>query len=104
MSYWPQVKKAVGASEKIFEYVERKPDTPPDGLDAPQALEGHVHFKNITFAYPKRPDTNVLKVRIKKILNAEFNSLTRNVLRTKSRRCLRFGKQPRRTGISWQCA
>ncbi|KAA0702664.1 Antigen peptide transporter 1 [Triplophysa tibetana] len=61
MSYWPQVKKAVGASEKIFEYVERKPDTPPDGSDAPQALKGHVLFKNITFAYPKRPDTNVLK-------------------------------------------
>ncbi|KAI7806642.1 antigen peptide transporter 1 [Triplophysa rosa] len=61
MSYWPQVKKAVGASEKIFEYVERKPDTPPDGSYAPQALKGHVHFKNMTFAYPKRPDTNVLK-------------------------------------------
>lgn len=61
MSYWPQVKKAVGASEKIFEYVERKPDIPPDGSYAPQALKGHVQFKNITFAYPKRPDTDVLK-------------------------------------------
>ncbi|XP_051577068.1 antigen peptide transporter 1 [Myxocyprinus asiaticus] len=61
MSCWPHVKKAVGASEKIFEYVDRKPDIPPDGSLAPQALKGHVHFKNITFAYPKRPDTNVLK-------------------------------------------
>ncbi|RXN24583.1 antigen peptide transporter 1 [Labeo rohita] len=61
MSYWPHVKKAVGASEKIFEYVDRTPDTPPDGSLAPKTLKGHVQFKNITFAYPKRPDTNVLK-------------------------------------------
>ncbi|XP_067303867.1 antigen peptide transporter 1 [Pseudorasbora parva] len=61
MSYWPHVKKAVGASEKIFEYVDRKPDVPPDGSLAPRALKGHVCFKNITFAYPKRPDTDVLK-------------------------------------------
>ncbi|KAL1258660.1 hypothetical protein QQF64_009237 [Cirrhinus molitorella] len=61
MSYWPHVKKAVGASEKIFEYVDRKPDIPPDGSLAPKTLKGHVQFKNITFAYPKRPDTNVLK-------------------------------------------
>ncbi|XP_056330772.1 antigen peptide transporter 1 [Danio aesculapii] len=61
MSYWPHVKKAVGASEKIFEYVDRKPDVPPDGSLAPKTLKGHVQFRNITFAYPKRPDTNVLK-------------------------------------------
>ncbi|XP_016136985.1 antigen peptide transporter 1-like [Sinocyclocheilus grahami] len=61
MSYWPDVKKAVGASEKIFEYVDRKPDIPPNGSLAPQTLKGHVQFKKITFAYPKRPDTDVLK-------------------------------------------
>uniref|UniRef100_A0A672SFG9 Transporter 1, ATP binding cassette subfamily B member n=1 Tax=Sinocyclocheilus grahami TaxID=75366 RepID=A0A672SFG9_SINGR len=61
MSYWPHVKKAVGASEKIFEYVDRKPDIPLDGSLTPQSLKGHVQFKNITFAYPKRPDTDVLK-------------------------------------------
>ncbi|XP_067268387.1 antigen peptide transporter 1 [Chanodichthys erythropterus] len=61
MSYWPHVKKAVGASEKIFEYVDRKPEIPPDGSLAPPTLKGHVRFENITFAYPKRPDTNVLK-------------------------------------------
>lgn len=66
MSYWPHVKKAVGASEKIFEYVDRKPEIPPDGTLAPQTLNGHVRFENITFAYPKRPDTNVLKVWVEK--------------------------------------
>ncbi|KAI5092398.1 antigen peptide transporter 1 [Silurus meridionalis] len=61
MSYYPRVKKAVGASEKIFEYVDRKPDVPPDGSLAPKTLSGHVRFDNITFAYPTRQDENVLK-------------------------------------------
>uniref|UniRef100_A0A8C9WPX5 Transporter 1, ATP-binding cassette, sub-family B (MDR/TAP) n=1 Tax=Scleropages formosus TaxID=113540 RepID=A0A8C9WPX5_SCLFO len=62
MSYYPHVKKAVGASEKIFEYVDRQPQVPPEGSLAPKVLRGNVHMKNITFAYPKRPDTPVLKV------------------------------------------
>lgn len=62
MSYYPRVKKAVGASEKIFEYVDRKPDVPPEGSLAPKTLRGHVRFDNVTFAYPTRPAENVLKV------------------------------------------
>ncbi|XP_052473394.1 antigen peptide transporter 1 isoform X3 [Carassius gibelio] len=61
MSTWPKLMKAVGASEKNFEYIDRKPDIPPDGSLAPETLKGHVQFKNITFAYPKQPDTEVLK-------------------------------------------
>lgn len=62
MSYYPRVKKAIGASEKIFEYVDRKPDVPPEGSLAPEKLEGHVRFNNVTFAYPTRPNENILKV------------------------------------------
>ncbi|KAI4881858.1 hypothetical protein NFI96_011953 [Prochilodus magdalenae] len=61
MSYWPRVKKAVGASQKIFEYVDRQPDIPPEGHLAPEKLQGRVRFNNITFAYPTRPGENVLK-------------------------------------------
>ncbi|XP_026868099.2 antigen peptide transporter 1 isoform X1 [Electrophorus electricus] len=61
ISYYPHVKKAIGASEKIFEYVDRKPDIPPEGTLAPDALEGHVRFNNVTFAYPSRPGENILK-------------------------------------------
>ncbi|XP_060756352.1 antigen peptide transporter 1 [Neoarius graeffei] len=61
MSYYPRVKKAVGASEKIFEYVDRKPDVPPEGSLAPKTLRGHVHFNNITFVYPTRAGENILK-------------------------------------------
>lgn len=60
MNYYPHVKKAIGASEKIFEYVDRSPDVPPDGTLAPQGLHGHIQFQNVTFSYPKRPDTKVL--------------------------------------------
>lgn len=62
MSYYPRVKKAVGASEKIFEYVDRKPDVPPEGSLAPKTLRGHVRFNNITFVYPTRSGENILKV------------------------------------------
>lgn len=62
MSYFPLVKKAVGASEKIFEYVDRKPDVPPEGSLAPKTLRGHVRFNDVTFAYPTRPNERVLDV------------------------------------------
>ncbi|XP_049323527.1 antigen peptide transporter 1 [Astyanax mexicanus] len=61
MSYYPRVKKAIGASEKIFEYVERQPDIPPEGSLAPEKLKGHVRFNNVTFAYPTRANENILK-------------------------------------------
>ncbi|TSK20139.1 Antigen peptide transporter 1 [Bagarius yarrelli] len=61
MSCYPRVKTAVGKSEKIFEYVDRKPDVLPEGSLAPETFRGHVLFNNITFAYPTRPDENVLK-------------------------------------------
>lgn len=53
MRYYPQVKKAIGASEKIFEYLDRKPQVPPDGTLAPENLQGHIQFKNVTFSYNK---------------------------------------------------
>nr|XP_061789441.1 antigen peptide transporter 1-like [Nerophis lumbriciformis] len=53
MHCYPSVKKAVGSSEKIFEYLDRKPQVPPDGTLAPDDLKGHVQFKNVTFAYSK---------------------------------------------------
>lgn len=51
MRHYPQVKKAIGASEKIFEYLDRKPQVPPDGTLAPENLQGHIQFKNVTFSY-----------------------------------------------------
>ena len=64
MNYYPHVKKAIGGSEKIFEYVDRSPEIPSDGTLAPQKLNGNVEFQNVTFSYPKRPDTAILKVSV----------------------------------------
>ncbi|KAJ7985442.1 hypothetical protein DPEC_G00352080 [Dallia pectoralis] len=61
MSYYPRVMRAIGGSQKIFEYVDRTPQVPEDGSLAPQTLKGHVQFKNVTFSYPTREDTAVLK-------------------------------------------
>ncbi|XP_059826588.1 antigen peptide transporter 1 isoform X3 [Hypanus sabinus] len=58
---YPHVKKAVGASEKVFEYMDRKPAMPPVGTLRPTKLKAHIEFRNVTFAYPKQPDVPVLK-------------------------------------------
>ncbi|XP_068179067.1 antigen peptide transporter 1 [Antennarius striatus] len=55
---YPDVKKAIGASVKIFEYLDRKPKIPPEGTLAPQNLNGHVQFRNVTFSYPGKKDEN----------------------------------------------
>ncbi|OCT67846.1 hypothetical protein XELAEV_180391471mg, partial [Xenopus laevis] len=58
---YPEVRKAVGSSEKIFQYMDRKPQSPAPGSLAPQDLKGIVRFQNVTFAYPTRPDSLVLQ-------------------------------------------
>ncbi|XP_062894961.1 antigen peptide transporter 1-like [Mobula hypostoma] len=58
---YPHVKKAVGASEKVFEYMDRKSVMPPVGTLRPAKLKAHIEFRNVTFAYPRQPDLPVLK-------------------------------------------
>lgn len=65
MRYYPEVKKAIGASEKIFEYLDRKPEVPPEGTLAPKVLKGNIQFKNVRFSYSGKDTTEeklVLKV------------------------------------------
>ncbi len=54
--------QGVGAAEKVFEYLDRDPKHPADGTEAPDTCAGLVEFKDIMFAYPTRPETDVLKV------------------------------------------
>lgn len=63
MRYYPEVKKAIGGSEKIFEYLDRKPVIPPDGTLAPENLKGRIQFKNVTFSYPGKTDENNLVLK-----------------------------------------
>lgn len=60
MHYYPAVRKAIGASEKIFEYLDRKPKIPPEGTLAPRNLKGHIQFKNVTFLYSGSTDEKLV--------------------------------------------
>ncbi|XP_072497782.1 antigen peptide transporter 1-like isoform X1 [Notamacropus eugenii] len=55
------VHKAVGSSEKIFEYLDRIPQCPSSGPLAPPTLHGLVEFQDVFFSYPSRPDVLVLQ-------------------------------------------
>lgn len=61
--------QGVGAAEKVFEYIDRKPKHNLDGQEAPEMLQGLVEFRNVTFAYPTRPETDVLKVSLHVLLH-----------------------------------
>ncbi|ELV12571.1 Antigen peptide transporter 1, partial [Tupaia chinensis] len=61
LSTYPSVQKAVGSSEKIFEYLDRTPRCPPSGQLTSLNLKGHVQFQDVSFAYPNRPDVSVLQ-------------------------------------------
>uniref|UniRef100_A0A8C7YEN9 Transporter 1, ATP-binding cassette, sub-family B (MDR/TAP) n=1 Tax=Oryzias sinensis TaxID=183150 RepID=A0A8C7YEN9_9TELE len=63
MRYYPEVKKAIGASEKIFEYLDREPQKPPSGTLEPQVLKGHIQFKKVSFSYSGRSDENSLVLK-----------------------------------------
>lgn len=68
-SVYTGLMQGVGAAEKVFEYIDRKPKRTLDGQEAPDILQGLVEFKNVTFAYPTRPETNVLKVSLHVLLS-----------------------------------
>ncbi|ERE88231.1 antigen peptide transporter 1-like protein [Cricetulus griseus] len=61
LSCYPWMQKAVGSSEKIFEYLDRTPCSPLSGSLAPLNMEGLVEFQDVSFAYPNYPDVQVLQ-------------------------------------------
>ncbi|KAF3696191.1 ATP-binding cassette sub-family B member 9 ATP-binding cassette transporter 9 [Channa argus] len=60
-SVYTGLMQGVGAAEKVFEYLDRKPKHSADGTEAPDKCSGLVEFKDITFAYPTRPEAEILK-------------------------------------------
>lgn len=52
--------RAVGASERVFEIIERQPSMNISGGLSPSSLTGHVQFNNVTFTYPARKDKVIL--------------------------------------------
>ncbi|CAN9512873.1 unnamed protein product [Ophioblennius macclurei] len=60
-SVYTGLMQGVGAAEKVFEYLDRKPEHVPDGAEAPETCDGLVEFRDVAFAYPTRPETEILK-------------------------------------------
>lgn len=54
--------QGVGAAEKVFEYLDREPKRPAEGTEAPDTCSGLVEFRDVTFSYPSRPESQILQV------------------------------------------
>lgn len=55
--------RAVGASDRVVELMDRKPDINIIGgaKFEKKNLKGRIDFKNVNFSYPTRPDVPILK-------------------------------------------
>jgi ABC-type multidrug transport system fused ATPase/permease subunit len=58
-SLWGDLMAGVGASHRIFEIIEREPAFADVG-NSPTVGQGEVEFSHVRFAYPTRPDLEVL--------------------------------------------
>ena len=54
---------AVGAADKVLELIHRKPEMLPEGTLVPEKFEGSIEMRDVHFAYPPRPDTQVRACR-----------------------------------------
>ncbi len=69
-----EIKKIMKNLNKFFALLERKPKMNLEGKVVPHNLDGKLEFKNVSFTYPSRPETQVLKVILKTILTTTKNS------------------------------
>lgn len=58
---YAQLQRTIGASERILEILEEKSEVDLDAEIDVQKITGDISFENIDFAYPSRPDVEVLK-------------------------------------------
>jgi ABC-type multidrug transport system fused ATPase/permease subunit len=55
--------QSVGASRKVFEYIDKQPSIDMNGTYMPEKVSGRIEFRNVDFSYPTRPDIPILKVK-----------------------------------------
>ena len=58
---WTDLQRAAGAAERVFDLLHRPPQIPDSGGRELEKVAGRVAFEDVSFAYPTRPDTLVLK-------------------------------------------
>ncbi|XP_061875885.1 LOW QUALITY PROTEIN: antigen peptide transporter 1-like [Colius striatus] len=52
LRYYPNMTKAVGSSEKIFEFLDQEEQVTPRGTLVPDVLQGHLQLEDVWFSYP----------------------------------------------------
>ncbi|HET9689373.1 MAG TPA: ATP-binding cassette domain-containing protein, partial [Pseudolabrys sp.] len=59
---WGEIAQASGAAERLFEIIDAEPQikAPPRPLALPKPAAGEVAFRDVDFAYPGRPNLQVL--------------------------------------------
>lgn len=58
---YAKIQKAVGATEHLMDILDETAEDISFNNNEQRLIEGHIAFKNLTFAYPSRPDINVIK-------------------------------------------
>ncbi len=60
---WGEVQQAAGAAERLAELLAVRPEiaSPPTPAPLPVPPQGRLEFKDVTFAYPTRPDAPALQ-------------------------------------------
>ncbi|NXN93174.1 TAP1 protein, partial [Rhinopomastus cyanomelas] len=56
LHYYPNMNKAVGSSEKIFEFLEQEEQAAPVGTLAPDVLQGHLRLEEVWFSYSEHQE------------------------------------------------
>jgi ATP-binding cassette subfamily B (MDR/TAP) protein 9 len=53
---------AAGASQSVFDYLDRKPLQRPSGKLQPNEFRGEIEFNNVSLVYPARPTEIAVQV------------------------------------------
>src|SRR5438105_206744 len=57
---WADFMRALGAAERVFELLDRKPSMAPSGGVQLEKVSGAVALENVRFSYPSRKDVGVI--------------------------------------------
>ncbi|EPB86558.1 ATP-binding cassette, subfamily B (MDR/TAP), member 10 [Mucor circinelloides 1006PhL] len=60
-SFYSEIMKGVGASDRIFELLDRKSAIKLDSGKILQDVKGKIKFEGINFSYPTRPQSHIFK-------------------------------------------
>ncbi|KAI8379607.1 P-loop containing nucleoside triphosphate hydrolase protein [Radiomyces spectabilis] len=60
-SFYSEIMKGVGASERLFNLLARESPIPLDVGKKLDNLQGKIRFDNVSFTYPTRPQSSILK-------------------------------------------